>query len=434
MAQNIPMGLLQTAQQQFSQGTAAPTQAGTVGVGGGGSSSMKTLKGMMAMGGAAQKLAQQRNLENQKGLQRLFAEAGVGPQGLLNTLGIGLGNALGQSMRAGSDPAMDAANAEDARAAEFQNTINNIDISTSEGALDMASIQNQLGNTDDTVQFLQLADSIETRNNANAASAASSARTQLALEITNSVDIDPYNPIPGLQKLRYLLRKEGLNEDVARITGDIESARAGQSSEATQAYQAANLKVNQEKENRLRQASQNPQVELTTAQTNESIRLVNEGVKFSDQSISMERLAERFIELNPKGGSFANLKEAFKTVTGTEDAITVLRAQFNDIRTSVSIGNLPPGVASDKDIALVLSGFLEPSANAETIASFLRGLSKLSAIKAERSNFFATELENKGTTRDALKGFNALMKSRAVEPEPEPETSLPEGFSLKEGN
>ena len=96
MAQNIPMGLLQTAQQQFSQGTAAPTQAGTVGVGGGGSSSMETLEGMMAMGGAAQKLAQQRNLENQKGLQRLFAEAGVGSQGLLNTLGIGLGNALGQ--------------------------------------------------------------------------------------------------------------------------------------------------------------------------------------------------------------------------------------------------------------------------------------------------------------------------------------------------
>ena len=100
MAQNIPMGLLQTAQQQFSQNTALPTaaatQTGTVGVGGGGGSSMETLEGMMAMGGAAQKLAQQRNLENQKGLQRLFAEAGVGSQGLLNTLGIGLGNALGQ--------------------------------------------------------------------------------------------------------------------------------------------------------------------------------------------------------------------------------------------------------------------------------------------------------------------------------------------------
>ena len=102
MAQNIPMGLLQTAQQQFSQGTALPTAAATQ-TDTAGSSSVDVLKGMMARGGAAQKLAQQRNLENQKGLERLFAEAGVGSQGLLNTLGIGLGNALGQRS-AGKNP------------------------------------------------------------------------------------------------------------------------------------------------------------------------------------------------------------------------------------------------------------------------------------------------------------------------------------------
>ena len=93
MAQNIS-SLLQMAQQQYgNQGTDASTQADTAG-----SPSVDVLKGMMARGGAAQKLAQQRNLENRKGLQTLFAEAGVGPQGLLNTLGIGLGNALGQSL------------------------------------------------------------------------------------------------------------------------------------------------------------------------------------------------------------------------------------------------------------------------------------------------------------------------------------------------
>ena len=91
MAQNIS-SLLQMAQQQYgNQGTDASTQADTAE-----SSSVDVLKGIMARGGAAQELAQQRNLENRKGLERLFAEAGVGPQGLLNTLGIGLGNALGQ--------------------------------------------------------------------------------------------------------------------------------------------------------------------------------------------------------------------------------------------------------------------------------------------------------------------------------------------------
>ena len=123
MAQNISSFLQMAPQQYGNQGTAAPTQAGTVGVGGGGSSSMETLEGMMAMGGAAQKLAQQRNLENQRGLERLFAEAGVGPQGLLNTLGIGLGNALGQRS-AGKNPdgEMQRANAIDSLMGQARST------------------------------------------------------------------------------------------------------------------------------------------------------------------------------------------------------------------------------------------------------------------------------------------------------------------------
>jgi hypothetical protein len=62
MAQNIS-SLLQMAQQQYgNQGTDASTQADTAD-----SSSVDVLKGMMARGSAAQELAQQRNLENQKG-------------------------------------------------------------------------------------------------------------------------------------------------------------------------------------------------------------------------------------------------------------------------------------------------------------------------------------------------------------------------------
>ena len=95
MAQNIP-SLLQTAQQQYSQGTSAPTTAPlqTEQVEDG--SSLGVLKGMMSKGGAAQKLAQQRTLENQKGLQKLLSETDTGFQGLLQTLAIGAGSKLGQ--------------------------------------------------------------------------------------------------------------------------------------------------------------------------------------------------------------------------------------------------------------------------------------------------------------------------------------------------
>ena len=197
MAQNIPMGLLQTAQQQFSQGTAAPTQAGTVGVGGGGSSSMETLEGMMAMGGAAQKLAQQRNLENQKGLQRLFAEAGVGPQGLLNTLGIGLGNALGQRS-AGKNPdgEMQNAIAIDAKAAWYEKNKAGIDLSTPEGLILRSQLESEVGNDESALNFRRLALSVAESNkpavvadsalvkNINAVNAARAAGNEkLALQI-----------------------------------------------------------------------------------------------------------------------------------------------------------------------------------------------------------------------------------------------------------
>ena len=94
MAQNIP-SLLRNASQQYSQGTATPIVA-PLQTEEKDSSSMGVLKGMMAKGGAAQKLAQQRTLENQKGLQKLLSETDTGFQGLLQTLAIGAGNKLGQ--------------------------------------------------------------------------------------------------------------------------------------------------------------------------------------------------------------------------------------------------------------------------------------------------------------------------------------------------
>ena len=95
MAQNIP-SLLRNAKQQYSQGTATPTTAPLQTEQGEDGSSLGVLKGMMSKGGAAQKLAQQRTLENQKGLQKLLSETDTGFQGLLQTLAIGAGSKLGQ--------------------------------------------------------------------------------------------------------------------------------------------------------------------------------------------------------------------------------------------------------------------------------------------------------------------------------------------------
>ncbi len=59
--------------------------------------------------------------------------------------------------------------------------------------------------------------------------------------------------------------------------------------------------------------------------------------------------------------------------------------------------SLPPGVASDKDIAIAMSGFPSATANPEYVAQYMRGMAKLAAITAERENLRAIHLaDNKG--------------------------------------
>ena len=72
---------------------------------------------------------------------------------------------------------------------------------------------------------------------------------------------------------------------------------------------------------------------------------------------------------------------------------------------------LPPGVASDKDVALVLQGVPDTFANPETMGSYVKGLAKLKQaehayIKAE----VAYAKENKGS----LKGFTEAQNVKAL--------------------
>lgn len=112
MAQNIPMGLLQTAQQQYSQGTATPIVAPTNSTED--NTTMGLAKAMVGKGAMAQKLAKERTAENKDRFETMFADSGVGFQGLLNTLAIGLGDKIAKPSGDGAvDAEMEAAIAGD---------------------------------------------------------------------------------------------------------------------------------------------------------------------------------------------------------------------------------------------------------------------------------------------------------------------------------
>ena len=86
---------------------------------------------------------------------------------------------------------------------------------------------------------------------------------------------------------------------------------------------------------------------------------------------------------NMSSGIKADIESFSKEIFGTQDYESLLRAQVEDARAQVAVSNLPPGVASDADVALVLRGTLPSSADARMQARFLRGIAKIEKAKAD---------------------------------------------------
>jgi hypothetical protein len=110
--------------------------------------------------------------------------------------------------------------------------------------------------------------------------------------------------------------------------------------------------------------------------------LVMDSVNLRNSATNALNLSNKIETMGGGTGKFTSFAETMKTATGNQNAFTELRNEYNRLRNSVAIRNLPPGVATDKDISLALEGLPPPTANAETIASFLRGTAKLQQYEA----------------------------------------------------
>lgn len=88
-------------------------------------------------------------------------------------------------------------------------------------------------------------------------------------------------------------------------------------------------------------------------------------------------LANDLEKYKPVGGTLATVDEFVKSVAGAEDKVSTIRTQATNLRNKAAIRNLPTGPASDKDVALVIAGELSPNANAETLASYTKGVAKM---------------------------------------------------------
>ncbi|MCP4365430.1 MAG: hypothetical protein GY800_09060 [Planctomycetes bacterium] len=106
-----------------------------------------------------------------------------------------------------------------------------------------------------------------------------------------------------------------------------------------------------------------------------------------------------------EGGVKATFSEFLKDTLGTQDEESLLRRKFRGIRASQATKNLPPGPASDKDIALAISGFPPDNAPAHIIASFLTGAAKIARIDQAFQTFKAEHISEQGSSAGMIKAW-----------------------------
>ena len=111
----------------------------------------------------------------------------------------------------------------------------------------------------------------------------------------------------------------------------------------------------------------------------------------------MEDLADQLSKLRGFSGAAASANEWLKQATGNQDFASQLRTEYTRLRNSQAIKSLPPGVATDKDIELALKGIPPENANPATIASFLRGMAKMSRLEAVAESAKADWVSSNGS-------------------------------------
>jgi len=120
----------------------------------------------------------------------------------------------------------------------------------------------------------------------------------------------------------------------------------------------------------------------------ENLKAANSAGREAREANAVALRLEKAAEQGMTGGVIATGEEFLKNILGTEDEVTLLRKSADRLRTSRGVANLPVGPASDKDVALVMGGELEATANPATVAAYVRGIAKLA--KAER-DFYSSQ-------------------------------------------
>ena len=137
-------------------------------------------------------------------------------------------------------------------------------------------------------------------------------------------------------------------------------------------------------------------------------------VEAQRQSNEFDVLAAQFQEQNIEGGVKSTFSEFLKGVLGTQDDVTEFKRRFNKVRISEGLKNLPPGPASDVDVAMAFRGVPKENASPQQVASFLRGAARLARFEAGFNQFKADFISNKSSARGLGKAWRKSVDAPSL--------------------
>lgn len=133
-----------------------------------------------------------------------------------------------------------------------------------------------------------------------------------------------------------------------------------------------------------------------------------------------------------KTGVDAAFNETLKELWGEEDAVSIARQRFRGIVNAQVMQNLPPGVASDKDIEMARSGYPTGNPSKENIESFLRGGQKVMALQAAYESFKSDYIDENRMVRGVNKAWKENAEDAFQKIKAEMNTPLRASYTMDE--
>jgi hypothetical protein len=138
--------------------------------------------------------------------------------------------------------------------------------------------------------------------------------------------------------------------------------------------------------------------ELSSGTMDRLNKTASESVIANQRADQMRDLSREIQSNITSSGIQARGEELLKGVAGTEDRVSLIKREYARLRNSAVIAALPTGAASDRDIQVFMSGFLDENTNPEILAAGLRGMEKVARYEAE----------TKAMETEWLSSFNGL--------------------------